>query len=90
MYEFTYEFTTLAPPPPELQRLLAAMYGNQEAMDGFARVNAGVTSPAAFRRKRRTDREGRYFMPSRRRDLLYRLNLRSFTARPTHRPWSSP
>jgi hypothetical protein len=24
------------------------MQGNQEAMDGFARVNAGVTSPAAF------------------------------------------
>jgi hypothetical protein len=22
--------------------------GNQEAMDGFARVNAGVTSPAEF------------------------------------------
>ena len=24
------------------------MHGNQEAMDGFARVNAGVTSPAEF------------------------------------------
>jgi hypothetical protein len=24
------------------------MPGNQEAMDGFARVNAGVTSPAEF------------------------------------------
>ena len=48
MYEFTCELATLAPPPPELQRLLAAMHGNQEAMDGFARVNAGVTSPADF------------------------------------------
>lgn len=48
MYEFTCEFATLAPPPPELQRLLFAMHGNQEAMDGFARVNAGVTSPADF------------------------------------------
>jgi hypothetical protein len=28
--------------------LLAAMPGNQEAMDGFARVNAGVTSPSDF------------------------------------------
>lgn len=48
MYEFTCEFATLAPPPSELQRLLLAMHGNQEAMDGFARVNAGVTSPADF------------------------------------------
>jgi len=24
------------------------MCGNQQAMDGFARVNAGVTSPAEF------------------------------------------
>ena len=48
MYELTCELATLAPPPPELQRLLAAVHGNQEAMDGFARVNAGVTSPADF------------------------------------------
>jgi 2-polyprenyl-6-methoxyphenol hydroxylase-like FAD-dependent oxidoreductase len=48
MYEFTTELATLEPPPPELQQLLAAMPGNQEAMDGFARVNAGVTSPAEF------------------------------------------
>ena len=48
MYEFTCELATLAPPPPELQQLLAAVHGNQEAMDGFARVNAGVTSPADF------------------------------------------
>jgi len=48
MYEFTCELATLAPPPPELQRLLAAVHGNQEAMDGFARINAGVTSPADF------------------------------------------
>jgi 2-polyprenyl-6-methoxyphenol hydroxylase-like FAD-dependent oxidoreductase len=48
MYEFTTELATLEPPPPELQQLLGAMPGNQEAMDGFARVNAGVTSPAEF------------------------------------------
>ena len=42
------ELATLEPPPPELQQLLAAVHGNQEAMDGFARVNAGVTSPAEF------------------------------------------
>ena len=48
MYEFTCQLATLEPPPPELQQLLAAVHGNQEAMDGFARVNAGVTSPAEF------------------------------------------
>ena len=31
-----------------MQQLLGAVHGNQEAMDGFARVNAGVTSPAEF------------------------------------------
>ena len=31
-----------------LQQLLAAIHGNQGAMDGFARVFAGVTSPAEF------------------------------------------
>jgi 2-polyprenyl-6-methoxyphenol hydroxylase-like FAD-dependent oxidoreductase len=48
MYELTTELATLQPPPPELQQLLAAMHGNQDAMDGFARVLGGVTSPAEF------------------------------------------
>ena len=48
MYEFTAQLASLTPPPPELQRLLGAISGNQEAMDGFARVNSGVTSPAEF------------------------------------------
>ena len=48
MYEFTTQFATLEPPPPELARLLDAIYGNPEAMDAFMRVNAGVTSPAEF------------------------------------------
>ena len=48
MYEFTCELATLDPPPPEMQQVLGAMHGNQDAMDGFARVNAGVTSPAVF------------------------------------------
>ena len=48
MYELTTELATLEPPPPDLQHLLAAVHGNQEAMDGFARVIAGVTSPAEF------------------------------------------
>jgi flavin-dependent dehydrogenase len=48
MFEFTCQLATLEPPPPEMQHLLGAVHGNQEAMDGFARVNAGVTSPAEF------------------------------------------
>jgi flavin-dependent dehydrogenase len=48
MFEFTCMLATLEPPPPELQQVLGAVHGNQEAMDGFARVNAGVTSPAEF------------------------------------------
>jgi 2-polyprenyl-6-methoxyphenol hydroxylase-like FAD-dependent oxidoreductase len=48
MYELTAELASLEPPPPELQQILEAAHGNQDAMDGFARVNAGVTSPAEF------------------------------------------
>jgi 2-polyprenyl-6-methoxyphenol hydroxylase-like FAD-dependent oxidoreductase len=48
MYEFTCELATLKPPPPELAELLAALPGKQEAMDEFARLNAGVVSPADF------------------------------------------
>jgi 2-polyprenyl-6-methoxyphenol hydroxylase-like FAD-dependent oxidoreductase len=48
MYEFTCQLATLEPPPPALQHLLGAVHGNQAAMDGFARVIAGVTSPAEF------------------------------------------
>jgi 2-polyprenyl-6-methoxyphenol hydroxylase-like FAD-dependent oxidoreductase len=47
-YEFTAQLASQEPPPPEMQQLLAAMRGNQTAMDGFARVNAGVTSPSEF------------------------------------------
>ncbi len=48
MYEFTTELAALAPPPPQMQQLLTAVSRSQEAMDGFARVAAGVTSPAEF------------------------------------------
>jgi 2-polyprenyl-6-methoxyphenol hydroxylase-like FAD-dependent oxidoreductase len=48
MYEFTCELATLEPPPPELVRLLTAINGNQDAMDEFVRLNAGVVSPAQF------------------------------------------
>ena len=45
VYEFTDDFAQLQPPPPEMQQLLGAMRGNQEAMDGFVSVQA-ATLPA--------------------------------------------
>jgi flavin-dependent dehydrogenase len=48
MYDFTCQIAAMQPPPAELQQLLGAVHGNQDAMDGFCRVNAGVTSPAEF------------------------------------------
>ena len=48
MFEFTCQLAALEPPSPELAQLLAAIDGNQAEMDGFARLNAGVTSPAEY------------------------------------------
>jgi flavin-dependent dehydrogenase len=48
MYDFTCQLATLEPPPPEMQQLIAAIDGNQKAMDAFARMNAGTLSPAEF------------------------------------------
>ncbi|MEU9087813.1 NAD(P)/FAD-dependent oxidoreductase [Streptomyces sp. NPDC048357] len=48
MYEFTTELATLDPPPPRMLRVLDAVSRSGPAMDGFARVAAGVTSPAEF------------------------------------------
>ena len=45
VYEFTDDFAQLQPPPPEMQQLIGAMHGNQEAMDGFVSVQA-ATLPA--------------------------------------------
>jgi 2-polyprenyl-6-methoxyphenol hydroxylase-like FAD-dependent oxidoreductase len=45
IYEFTCDFAKLEPPPPEMQQLIGAMQGNQDAMDGFVSVMAG-TLPA--------------------------------------------
>jgi flavin-dependent dehydrogenase len=45
IFEFTCDFAKLEPPPPEMQQLIGAMNGNQEAMDGFVSVMAG-TFPA--------------------------------------------
>jgi 2-polyprenyl-6-methoxyphenol hydroxylase-like FAD-dependent oxidoreductase len=48
MYEFTCQLASLEPPSADLQRVLAAAHGTQDAMDGFVKVNAGVISPAEF------------------------------------------
>ena len=48
MYEFTCQFAQLQPPPPEMQAVLGAAYGNPDAMDGFVRVFSGVVSPADY------------------------------------------
>jgi flavin-dependent dehydrogenase len=48
MYEFTCQLATLAPPPPEMQRLFGSIQGNQPAMDRFVQMNAGTISPADF------------------------------------------
>jgi hypothetical protein len=48
MYEFTTQMATLEAPPPEMQQLLAAVHGNQTAMDDFVSVIAGTVSPVEF------------------------------------------
>jgi 2-polyprenyl-6-methoxyphenol hydroxylase-like FAD-dependent oxidoreductase len=48
IYEFTTQLATLEPPPAELQQLLGAVHGNQEAMDGFVSITTGTVSPVAF------------------------------------------
>ena len=48
VYEFTDEFAQLHPPPPELQGLLAAMQGNQAAIDAFVSVQASTLPAPEF------------------------------------------
>ena len=48
MFELTLQIASFEPPPPEMLELFAAIQGNQEAMDGFAQVNAGTLSPDVF------------------------------------------
>ncbi len=48
VHEFTDDFAQLEPPPPEMQQLIGAMRGNQEAMDGFISVQANTLSAPEF------------------------------------------
>ena len=47
-FHMTCQLATCQPPPPDVQKLFAAIPGNPEAERGFAQVNAGVLSPAVF------------------------------------------
>jgi flavin-dependent dehydrogenase len=48
VYEFTDDFAQLRPPPPEMQQLLGAMRGDQEAMDDFVSVQAATLAAPEF------------------------------------------
>jgi flavin-dependent dehydrogenase len=48
IYEFTTQLATMEPPPPEMQQLLGAVYGNQDAMNMFVSITAGTVSPIEF------------------------------------------
>lgn len=48
IFELTCQFAAMEPPPPEMQQLLGAVHGNQEAMDDFASVMAGTLPLPAF------------------------------------------
>jgi 2-polyprenyl-6-methoxyphenol hydroxylase-like FAD-dependent oxidoreductase len=55
-YEFTAQLATLEPLPPELEQVVAAVHGNQEAMDEFTRVGGAVASPADFLSEQNVER----------------------------------
>ncbi len=48
IFELTCNFAAMEPPPPEMQQLLGAVHGNQDAMDSFASVMAGTLPPPTF------------------------------------------
>ncbi len=48
LYDFTCQLATLAPPPPEMQQLLAALKGNQEQTDRFFGIFAQTVSAPEF------------------------------------------
>lgn len=48
IFEFTCDFATLEPPPPEMQQLMGAMQADQDAMDDFVSVVAGTVPAPRF------------------------------------------
>ena len=57
MYDMTLKLAAVdQPPPPEMQRLLAAVHRNPEACDAFIQLNAGVITPPEFFSKENVER----------------------------------
>ena len=48
LFEFTCQLATLAPPPPEMQQLLAALQGNQEQTNRYFGIFAQTVSVSEF------------------------------------------
>jgi 2-polyprenyl-6-methoxyphenol hydroxylase-like FAD-dependent oxidoreductase len=48
MYDFTAQLATLEPPTPEMQQMLGAVAGNQDAMNAFVSMIAGTMPPEEF------------------------------------------
>jgi 2-polyprenyl-6-methoxyphenol hydroxylase-like FAD-dependent oxidoreductase len=48
LYEFTRQLATLAPPPPSMQKLFAALQGNQEQTNRFFGLFAQTVSVPEF------------------------------------------
>jgi 2-polyprenyl-6-methoxyphenol hydroxylase-like FAD-dependent oxidoreductase len=48
VYQMTLGIASLQPPDEQMIGLVSAIAGKQPAMDAFARLNSGVTSPAEF------------------------------------------
>jgi 2-polyprenyl-6-methoxyphenol hydroxylase-like FAD-dependent oxidoreductase len=56
MYDFTYEMATLQPPPPQMQRLFAALRDNQEATNQFYSAITGSRPLPEFMNPENLDR----------------------------------
>jgi flavin-dependent dehydrogenase len=48
LFEFTCQLATLAPPPPQMQQLFAALHGNREQTDRFFGIFAQTVSVPEF------------------------------------------
>jgi hypothetical protein len=56
MYDFTCQLATLQPPPPPMQRLFAALHGNQDATNQFYSAMTGSSPLPAFMNPENLDR----------------------------------
>ncbi len=56
MYDFTCQMATLQPPPPPMQRLFAALRGNQDATNQFYSAMTGSSPLPAFMNPENLDR----------------------------------